>query len=153
MNSKFSDKCKNCFPRRKGHAYKVLEDQPQKLIRWTRPLLTSTPFTSGLICAKCRRGRFDHFKHFETHKSWTFALLILQDSYFSVQSILLVSADFCLWKGKKMNCITKSNNLPTLIPYPRVTTRGCSGVIRVKMFVLKHWVSWRIFGILTNGNR
>ena len=37
-----------------------------------------------------------------------------------------------------MNCKTKLNHLPT--PYPRVTPFGYSGVIRVKMFVLKHWV-------------
>ena len=37
-----------------------------------KTFLTSTPFTSGLICAKCREegGRFNHFKHFENHKSY-----------------------------------------------------------------------------------
>ena len=40
----------------------------------------------------------------------------MSDSYFGVKSILLFSADFCLWKGKKMNCITKSNHLPTPNP-------------------------------------
>ena len=62
----------------------------------------------------------------------------MSDAYVGVQSILLVSADFCQWKGKKMNCITKSNHLST--PYPRVSPLGYSGVISVKMFVLKHWV-------------
>ena len=37
-----------------------------------------------------------------------------------------------------MNYKAKSNHLPT--PCPRVTRLGYSSVIRVKMFVLKHWV-------------
>ena len=52
---------------------------------------------------------------------------------------------FCLFqqifvceKITKMNCIiTKSNHLPN--PTPRVTPFSYSGVIRVEMFVLKHW--------------
>ena len=75
----------------------------------------------------------------------------MSGSYFGVQSILLVSADFCLRKGNKMNCITKSNRLPT--PTPRDTPLCYSGAIRVKIFVLKHWYSWTVSGILTNGNR
>ena len=79
-----------------------------------------------------------------------FALLI--DPYFGVQSILVVLADFCLRKSKKINCITKSNHLPT--PNSRVTPLSYSGVIRAKMFVLKHWVfiediwnfnKWKLF--------
>ena len=32
LSSKFSNKCKKCFRRRRGHAWKLLEDQPQKFI-------------------------------------------------------------------------------------------------------------------------
>ena len=33
LSSKFSDKCKKRFRRRKGHEWKILDDQPQKFIR------------------------------------------------------------------------------------------------------------------------
>ena len=75
--------------------------------------MNTTSFTSGLICVKCR-GVFQGAKYFA-----------------------YLSRSF-LWKGKKMNCITKSNHL--LTPNSRATSLCYSGVIRVKMFVLKHWV-------------
>ena len=72
MIIKFSDKCKKPLRQRKGHAWKILENQPQKFIGWIRPLLTSISFTFGLICVKCPAecGRFNHFKYFEDHKSY-----------------------------------------------------------------------------------
>ena len=71
MSSKFSDKCKKRFRRRKGHAWEILEDQPQFIGR-TRLLSTSTQFKFGLIGVKCRveGGRFNQFKKFENHKSY-----------------------------------------------------------------------------------
>ena len=55
----------------------MLEDQPQKFIGWTRLLIPLTPFTSDLICVKCRGegGRFNHFKYFENHKSYVNEIL------------------------------------------------------------------------------
>ena len=76
----FQTNVKKRFRGRKGQAWKILEDQPQKFIGWTRPLLTSTtfnPFTSGLVCIKCcgEGRRFHHSKYFENHKCYVNELL------------------------------------------------------------------------------
>ena len=73
-----------------------------------RTCMESFRWSTTKIYLKCHGegGRLNHFKYFEYHKSYVNELLHcwyskMSDSYFGVQSILLVSADFCLWKSKK----------------------------------------------------
>ena len=47
-----------------------------------------------------------------------------------------------------MDCIVKSNTLP--IPTPTLPPLSYSGAIRVKMFVLKHWI---FFEAISNFNK
>ena len=60
------------FSREIFRSCNFLEAWSQNFIRWTRPYLLLTPFTSGLICVKCcgEGGRFNHFKYFGNHKSY-----------------------------------------------------------------------------------
>ena len=54
---------------------------------------------------------------------------------------------------RQENELNKENKSPPHPLPPRFTPLGYSGVIRVKMFVLKHWVLLEDIGVLTNGNR
>ena len=139
-------------------AWKLLEDQPQKFIGWTRPLLTSTPFPPGFICVTCRGKVGDSItlNILSTTRAMLMNFCIVNIA--KCQILISGCKVFCWFrqifiyeKVKKMNYITKSNHFP--IPTPSVTPLSYSGVLRVKYLFWKSWYSWRIFGMLTNRNR
>ena len=74
--------------------------------------------------------------------SMNFALLILQDVrfLFRMLSILLVLADFYLKKDNSKKWTALKNQTSSPLPTPVLTRLSYSGVIRVKMFFLKHWI-------------
>ena len=111
----------------------------------TRPLFPLIPFTSGLLCFifHGEDGWFNHFKYFENDKSYVnFALLILQDVtfFFGILSTFLVPADFACKKIIPKNGLHWEIKSPSHIQPPVLTLLCYSGVIRVKKFVLKHWI-------------
>ena len=99
--SKFPDKYKKGFRRNFRRSWSIT-----KIYRMSTTIFSFDPEYIRLLCVKCpwEGGRFNHFKYFENHKSYVNEFLHYQyskrsDSYLRVQSILLVSADFCLLKG------------------------------------------------------
>ena len=64
----------------------------------------------------------------------------MSDSYLGMLSILLVIADFCLQKGYSKKWTALRNKIPSPLPNLVFTPLSYSGIIRVKMFVLKHWI-------------
>ena len=146
MSSKFSGKCKRGFHRNFRRSWKILEGQPQKYIGWTRPIFPSTPFISGLFSIKFHRkgGWCNYFKYFENHKSYVDEFLHCQyskvpDSYLGHELFCLFQQIFACEKGISKNGLhwqvkhVPNFNLPS-------SPLSYSGVISVKMFVLKHWV-------------
>ena len=111
---------------------------PQKLIGWTQLLSTSTPFRLVLIGVKCREegGRFDQFKYFENQKSYVNSRCQILISEWKV--FCLFQKIFVPEKVRKWSAWWKQITSPA--PTPRVTPLGYSGVIRVKIIVLKRWV-------------
>ena len=65
-------------------------------------------------------------------------------------SILLISAEFCLQKDNSKKWTALRNQIPSPLPIPALTHLSYSGVIRVKMFVLKHWI---FFEDISNFNK
>ena len=131
------------------------EDGPQKFIGWTRPLLTASPFTSGLICVKQRGegGIFNQFKYFEPQElcKWTFALLIVPEvfrerKYFSYFSRLLSMK-------RQENELYNEIRSPPHSELPASPLSVILVKLRLKCLFWNAGYSWRIFGILTNGNR
>ena len=111
---------------------------PQKLIGWTQLLSTSTPFRLGLIGVKCceEGGRFDQFKYFENQKSYVNSrcqILISEWKVFCLFQKIFVPEKVRKWSAWW-------NQITSPAPNPRVTPFGYSGVIRVKIIVLKRWV-------------
>ena len=76
---------------------------------------------------------------------WIFALLILKDV-----SNLLVSADFCLQEDNSKKWAALKNQISPLLLTPVLIRLSYSGVIRVKLFVLKHWI---FFEDISNFNK
>ena len=146
MSSKFLGKCKKGFHRNFRRSWKFLEGETQKFIGWTRPFFLLTPFISGFFCVNIHgEGAWcNYFKYFENHKSYVDEFLHCQ--YSNVPGSYLGHKVFCLFEQifacekviSKNGLLWQVKHLPNF--NPPSSPLSYSGVIRVKMFVLKHWV-------------
>ena len=96
--------------------------QPQIFIKWTRLFFPFIPFPSDLFCLifHVEGGWFNRLKYFENRNKYLHCYYSkMSDPYLGMISILLVSADFCLWKGYSKNRLHCEIKYP---PHPQPLT-------------------------------